>query len=123
MRNPDCGLMIFKRIISCHSLLSKPSLTFENTKFIAGEISLIVSLYYIFPQGITKPYKGNIFYSNICNNSYKSSILALFLSVCCTQINLQLAFIAVLLSFSSSPIKISFVIGKENLSAIICKPL
>ena len=36
--------MIFKGIISCYSLLSKLSRTFENTKFIAGELSLIVSL-------------------------------------------------------------------------------
>jgi len=34
-------------------LLLKSPLTLENTKFIAGELSLKVSLCYIFPQGIT----------------------------------------------------------------------
>jgi hypothetical protein len=42
--NPDCDLMIFKGNISCYILLLKSLLTLENTKFIAGELSLIVSL-------------------------------------------------------------------------------
>ena len=39
--NPDCDLMIFKGNISCYILLLKSLLTLENTKFIAGELSLI----------------------------------------------------------------------------------
>ncbi len=40
----DCDLMIFKGNISCYILLLKSPLTLENTKFVAGELSLIVSL-------------------------------------------------------------------------------
>ncbi len=39
--------MIFKGNISCYILLLKYPLTLEKTKFIAGEISLIVSLVFI----------------------------------------------------------------------------
>lgn len=42
--NYDCDLMIFKGNISCYILLLKSPLTLENTKFIAGKLSLIVSL-------------------------------------------------------------------------------
>lgn len=42
--NSDCDLMIFKENISCYILLLNSPLTLENTKFIAGELSLKVSL-------------------------------------------------------------------------------
>ena len=67
--------------------------------------------------------RETFFHSNTRNNLYKLSIVSLFFSVRCIQINLQFAFIAVFLSFSSSPIKINFVMGNENLSEIICNPL
>ena len=49
LSNPDCDLMIFKGNISCYILLLKSPLTLENTKFIAGELSLIVSLVLYLP--------------------------------------------------------------------------
>lgn len=39
-KNADCDLMIFKGNISYSILLLKSPLTLENTKFIAGELSL-----------------------------------------------------------------------------------
>ena len=56
--NPDCDLMFFKGNISCYILLLNSLLTFENTKFIAGEISLKVSLVLYIPIGHYKPDKG-----------------------------------------------------------------
>ncbi len=43
--------MIFKGNISCYILLLKSLLTLENTKFIAGELSLKVSLVLYLPTG------------------------------------------------------------------------
>ncbi len=51
MINSDCDLMIFKGNISCYILLLKYPLTLENTKFIAGELSLKVSLVLYLPTG------------------------------------------------------------------------
>ena len=42
--NSDCDLMYFKGNINCYKMLLKYSPTLENTKFVAGELSLIVSL-------------------------------------------------------------------------------
>ena len=53
--NSDCDLMIFKGNISCYILLLKSSLTLENTKFIAGELSLKVSLVLYLPTRLYKP--------------------------------------------------------------------
>jgi hypothetical protein len=50
--------MIFKGNISCYILLLKSLLTLENTKFIAGEPSLKVSLVLYLPIGHTNPDKG-----------------------------------------------------------------
>jgi hypothetical protein len=47
----DCDLMIFKENISCYILLLKSPLTLENTKFVAGELSLKVSLVLYLPTG------------------------------------------------------------------------
>jgi hypothetical protein len=49
--NTDCDLMIFKGNISCYILLLKNPLTLENTKFIAGKLSLKVSLALYLPTG------------------------------------------------------------------------
>ena len=49
--NSDCDLMIFKGNISCYILLLKNPLTLENTKFIAGKLSLKVSLALYLPTG------------------------------------------------------------------------
>ena len=54
----DCDLMIFKGNISCYILLLKSPLTLENTKFIAGEISFIVSLELYLPTRHYEPDKG-----------------------------------------------------------------
>ena len=54
-KNYDCDLMIFKGNISCYILLLKSPLTLENTKFIAGELSLIISLVLYLPTGYYKP--------------------------------------------------------------------
>ena len=43
--------MIFKENISCYILLLKSPLTLENTKFVAGELSLKVSLVLYLPTG------------------------------------------------------------------------
>ncbi len=43
--------MIFKGNISCYILLINSLLTLENTKFIAGELSLIISLALYLPIG------------------------------------------------------------------------
>ena len=51
----DCDLMIFKGNISCYILLLKYPPTLENTKFIAGELSLIVSLVLYLPTGHYEP--------------------------------------------------------------------
>ncbi len=53
--NSDCDLMIFKGNISCYILLINSLLTLENTKFIAGELSLIVSLVLYLPIGRYEP--------------------------------------------------------------------
>jgi len=53
--NPDCDSMIFKGNISCYILLLKYPLTLENTKFIAGELSLKVSLVLYLPTGHYEP--------------------------------------------------------------------
>ncbi len=53
---PDCDLMIFKGNISCYILLLKYPLTLENTKFIAGEIALKVSLVLYIPTGHYEPW-------------------------------------------------------------------
>ena len=53
--NPDCDLMFFKGNISCYILLLKSRLTLENTKFIADELSLIVSLVLYLPTGHYEP--------------------------------------------------------------------
>ncbi len=50
-RNPDYDMMIFKGNISYYILLLKSLITLENTKFIAGELSLIVSLVLYLPTG------------------------------------------------------------------------
>ena len=55
MINSDCDLMIFKGNISCYILLLKYPPTLENTKFIAGELSLIVSLVLYLPTGHYEP--------------------------------------------------------------------
>ncbi len=47
--------MIFKGNISCYILLLKSPLTLENTKFIAGELSLIISLVLYLPTRHYKP--------------------------------------------------------------------
>jgi len=47
--------MIFKGNISCYILLLKNLLTLENTKFIAGGLSLKVSLVLYLPTGYNKP--------------------------------------------------------------------
>ena len=57
MITSDCDLMIFKGNISCYILLLKSPLTLENTKFIAGELSLKVSLVLYIPIGHYKPDK------------------------------------------------------------------
>lgn len=41
---PDCDLMIVKGNINCYILLLKFPLTLENTKFVAGELSLKIFL-------------------------------------------------------------------------------
>ena len=55
--------MYSKEFNNCYILLSNISQALENTKFIAGELSLIVSLYYIVPPVFTNSdkgkYKGN----------------------------------------------------------------
>ena len=51
----DCDLMIFKGNISCYILLLKYPLTHENTKFVAGELSLKVSLVLYLPTGHYEP--------------------------------------------------------------------
>ena len=43
--------MIFKGNISCYIILINSPLTLENTKFIAGELSLKVSLVLYLPTG------------------------------------------------------------------------
>jgi hypothetical protein len=53
--NTDCDLMIFKGNISCYILLINSLLTLENTKFIAGELSLIVSLVLYLTIGYYEP--------------------------------------------------------------------
>ena len=53
--NSDCGLMIFKVNISCYILLINSPLTLENTKFVAGELSLIVSLMLYLPTRHYEP--------------------------------------------------------------------
>ncbi len=53
--NRNCDLMTFKGNISCYILLLKLPLTLENTKFIAGELSLIVSLILYLPIGHYEP--------------------------------------------------------------------
>ena len=53
--NSDCDLMIFKGNISCYILLLKSPITLENTKFIAGELSLKVSLVLYLPTGHYEP--------------------------------------------------------------------
>ena len=53
--NFDCDLIIFKGNISCYILLLKSPLTLENTKFIAGELSLKVSLVLYLPIGHYEP--------------------------------------------------------------------
>lgn len=52
---PDCDLMIFKGNISCYILLLKYPLTLKNTKFIAGELALKVSLVLYIPTGHYEP--------------------------------------------------------------------
>ncbi len=52
---PDCDSMIFKGNISCYILLLKYPLTLENTKFIAGELSLKFSLVLYLPTGHYEP--------------------------------------------------------------------
>lgn len=47
----NCDLMIFKGNISCYILLIKSPLTLDNTKFVAGEPSLKVSLVLYLPTG------------------------------------------------------------------------
>ena len=47
--------MIFKGNISCYIILLKSPLTLENTKFIAGELSLIISLVLYLPTRHYKP--------------------------------------------------------------------
>ena len=47
--------MIFKGNISCYICLLKSPRTLENAKFIAGELSLIVSLVLYLPTGHYKP--------------------------------------------------------------------
>ncbi len=47
--------MIFKESINCYILLLKSPLTLENTKFIAGELSLIASLVLYLPTGHYEP--------------------------------------------------------------------
>ncbi len=49
------NLMIFKENIICYILLLKSPLTLENTKFIAGGLSLKVSLVLYLPTGYNKP--------------------------------------------------------------------
>ncbi len=51
----DCNLMIFKGNIICYILLLKSPLTLENTKFIAGEFSLMVSLMLYLHTGHYEP--------------------------------------------------------------------
>ena len=53
--NSDCDLMIFKGNINCYICLLKSPLTLENTKFIAGELSLKVSLVLYLPTGHYEP--------------------------------------------------------------------
>ena len=53
--NSDCALMIFKGNISCYICLLKSLRTLENAKFIAGELSLIVSLVLYLPTGHYEP--------------------------------------------------------------------
>jgi len=48
--------MIFKGNISCYILLLKSLLTLENTKFIAGELSLKISLVLYLPTGHYEPW-------------------------------------------------------------------
>ena len=52
--------MIFKGNISHYILLLKFPPTLENTKFIAGELSLKVSLVLYIPIGHYKPDKGKM---------------------------------------------------------------
>ncbi len=47
--------MIFRENISCYILLLKSPLTLENTKFVAGELSLIVSLMLYLPKRHYEP--------------------------------------------------------------------
>ncbi len=47
--------MIFKGNISCYILLINSPLTLENTKFVAGELSLIVSLMLYLPKRHYEP--------------------------------------------------------------------
>ena len=51
----DCDLILFKGNISCYILLLKSPLTLENTKFVTGELSLIVSLVLYLPIGHYEP--------------------------------------------------------------------
>ncbi len=55
MENSDCDLMIFKGNISYYICLLKSPLTLENTKFIAGGLSLKVSLVLYLPTRHYKP--------------------------------------------------------------------
>lgn len=52
--------MIFSRNISCYILLLKSPITLENTKFIAGELFLRVSLILYLPARHYEPDKGKM---------------------------------------------------------------